>query len=138
MGDTVQLHRITTRARVTGPFNLTPGAPYFVDGVAYTDDPAFLGYARTADGYTIEPVDQAPADYLTTVEQGRAAAVGRPERVGTPLRDAAVDPHPDDASIPMNAGLGLDPHGPEVVSPEALTREDQARAAGLRAEGVIA
>lgn len=43
------------------------------------------------------------------------------ERLGTPLRDAAVDPHPEDFLPPVNAGkegeLG-NPHGPHVVSPE--------------------
>lgn len=37
--------------------------------------------------------------------------------VGTRLRDAAVDPRPDDFLAPVNAGEG-NPHGPEVVSPE--------------------
>lgn len=53
--------------------------------------------------------------------------------LGTPLRDAAVDPRPGDASVPTNAGqpgeLG-NPHGPHVVAPGALTREDQERARG--------
>lgn len=48
-------------------------------------------------------------------------------RIGTPLRDAAVDPRPGDASVPTNAGQA-DPHGPLVVSPQALTREEQAAA----------
>lgn len=39
------------------------------------------------------------------------------ERFGAPLRDAAVDPKPDDFLAPINAGEA-DPHGPEVVSPE--------------------
>jgi hypothetical protein len=51
--------------------------------------------------------------------------------LGAPLRDAAVDPRPGDASVPTNAGqpgeLG-NPHGPHVVAPEAVGREDQARA----------
>lgn len=37
--------------------------------------------------------------------------------VGTPLRDAAVDPKPSDYLPPTNAGKA-DPHGPDVVSPE--------------------
>lgn len=49
-----------------------------------------------------------PRDYVT------------PTRVGTPLRDAAVDPRPGDFLAPSNAGaagvLG-NPHGPHVVSP---------------------
>ncbi len=39
-----------------------------------------------------------------------------PQVVGTPLRDAAVDPEPEDFLPPVNAGEA-DPHGPEVVSP---------------------
>jgi hypothetical protein len=39
------------------------------------------------------------------------------ETVGTPLRDAAVDPRASDFLPPVNAGLA-DPHGPLVVSPE--------------------
>lgn len=43
------------------------------------------------------------------------------EQIGTRLRDAAVDPRPDDFLPPTNAGvegpLG-NPHGPTVVSPE--------------------
>lgn len=39
-----------------------------------------------------------------------------PVRDGSRLRDAAVEPHPDDHLAPTNAGKA-DPHGPEVVSP---------------------
>lgn len=48
-----------------------------------------------------------PRDYVT------------PTRIGTPLRDAAVDPRPGDFGIPTNAGLPGEPgnpHGPNVVS----------------------
>lgn len=37
-------------------------------------------------------------------------------RVGTPIRDAAVDPQPGDFLAPVNAGQA-NPHGPDVVSP---------------------
>jgi hypothetical protein len=37
-------------------------------------------------------------------------------RIGTPLRDGAVDPRPADFLGPTNAGAA-DPHGPLVVSP---------------------
>ena len=49
----------------------------------------------------------------------RDAALQRFE--GTPLRDATVDPHPDDHQPPVNAGTGLDPHGPSVVSRQAAS-----------------
>jgi hypothetical protein len=38
-------------------------------------------------------------------------------KVGSPLRDGAVDPEPHDFLPPTNAGKE-DPHGPLVVSPE--------------------
>lgn len=39
------------------------------------------------------------------------------EQIGTPLRDAAVDPEEGDFLAPINAG-DEDPHGPLVISPE--------------------
>ncbi|MGS2640255.1 hypothetical protein [Streptosporangium sp. G12] len=36
-------------------------------------------------------------------------------QLGTPLRDAAVDPRPGDVNVPTNAGLA-DPHSPHVVA----------------------
>ncbi|MGO2811012.1 MAG: hypothetical protein ACTIBG_06020 [Brevibacterium aurantiacum] len=39
-----------------------------------------------------------------------------PEQTGTPLRDGAVNPQPDDYLGPSNAGEA-DPHGPLVVNP---------------------
>lgn len=50
-----------------------------------------------------------------------------PVRLGTPLRDAAVDPLPGDHEVPTNAGTA-DPHGRDSVSV-------QATAAPSRAEG---
>lgn len=38
-------------------------------------------------------------------------------RVGSAVRDAAVDPRPGDFLVPTNAG-DSNPHGPDVVSPE--------------------
>ena len=54
------------------------------------------------------PIDPADLDSRELVS---------PEVVGTPLRDAAVDPRPGDFLAPTNAGEA-DPHGPDVVSPE--------------------
>lgn len=52
-------------------------------------------------------------------------AAAQPERdnalnifEGTPLRDASVDPEPQDYEPPVNAGTD-DPHGPNVVSIQA-------------------
>ena len=63
-----------------------------------------LGSRRDADD-TPEPAD--PRDIERT----------GPHRVGTPLRDAAVDPQPEDFLPPINAG-DANPHGPRVVAPE--------------------
>ena len=45
-----------------------------------------------------------------------ARDAGVPILLGTPLRDAAVDPQPQDFLPPTNAGEA-DPHGPLVVAP---------------------
>lgn len=87
----------------------------FVDGVADFDGdlPDGVRQYLVGRGYGIgsqsptqpEPVEMAdPRDVDTEV-------------VGTRLRDAAVDPKPEDFLAPTNAGEG-NPHGPEVVSPE--------------------
>lgn len=49
------------------------------------------------------------------------AASYRAERIGTPLRDAAVDPRPGDHLPPSNAGVEGEqgnPHGPNATAPE--------------------
>lgn len=61
-----------------------------------------LGSNKTTQPEPVEVAD--PRDVETEV-------------VGTKLRDAAVDPKPEDFLAPTNAGEG-NPHGPEVVSPE--------------------
>lgn len=46
--------------------------------------------------------------------------IENPTLVGTPLRDAAVDPEPGDFLPPVNAGLEGEegnPHGPNVYAP---------------------
>ena len=45
-----------------------------------------------------------------------ARDAAEPIMLGTPLRDAAVDPRPWDFLPPTNAGKA-DPHGPLVVAP---------------------
>lgn len=99
---------------VEGFTGVGPGGVVFDDGVGYTDDPAVINYCRDA-GYgvgsskAIDPneVVQPPID---------ARDVAGPTAVGTPLRDAAVDPQPEDFLPPVNAGTA-DPHGPLVVAP---------------------
>jgi hypothetical protein len=100
-------------ARIAAPnreYNGTIGNVVFEDGVAETDNQAVIAYCRGAgyevDGETIErdqdpPVDSRDVEHL---------------RLGTELRDAAVDPWPGDFMPPTNAGQA-DPHGPEVVAP---------------------
>jgi hypothetical protein len=67
-----------------------------------------------ANGYGVgskkasDPVEH-PVDVLSTDAEVNS-------QVGTPLRDAAVDPQPEDYLAPINAGKA-DPHGPEVISP---------------------
>jgi hypothetical protein len=90
-----------------GPAGLT-----FEDGRAETDDEMVIRYARKAgygiDGPAEEPEQPEPADPREHSE---------PEQVGTRLRDAAVDPRPEDYLPPTNAGQA-NPHGPLVVAPE--------------------
>jgi hypothetical protein len=45
-------------------------------------------------------------------------------RIGTPIRDASVDPRPEDRDAPVNAGRPGpegNPHGSHVVSTQAST-----------------
>lgn len=89
-----------------------PGGATFENGVAEVDDDAALNYYRGA-GYKVS------GKYETEVESPEPPDprdVGE-ETVGTRLRDAAVDPKPEDFLAPTNAGQG-NPHGSTVVAPE--------------------
>src|SRR3954469_4470719 len=93
----------------------------FTDGVAETDNDAIIAYCE-ANGYGIgssKPIPPAPDTDETSIGSidSRKAHENGPEIVGTPARDAAVYPHPDDYLAPINAGKA-DPHGPLVVAPE--------------------
>ena len=100
--------RITTP--VPGYSGQGPGNLHFSNGVAESDDPAIIDYCRSA-GYGIdgEPPEQEtpqapdPREVTTTV-------------VGSPVRDAAVDPRESDFRAPVGAG-DANPHGPEVYAP---------------------
>jgi len=83
----------------------------FEDGRAETDNDMVVRYARKA-GYGIDGEASAPE----APEQPDARNFAEPEVVGTRLRDAAVDPRPEDFLPPTNAGEA-DPHGPLVVAP---------------------
>ncbi|ACZ84839.1 hypothetical protein [Streptosporangium roseum] len=86
------------------------GDVQFRNGVASTDNPAVISYCRGA-GYTIDDeVVEQPAG-AAPVDSRDVECI----QLGTPLRDAAVDPHPGDFKAPTNAGAA-DPHSPHVVS----------------------
>lgn len=101
----------------------------FEDGEAVTkaeslDDPkravlAVVSYARRHGLRIVN--DRLVIDDGTTPESPDPRKIGflgsGIEQVGTHLRDAAVDPRPEDYLAPTNAGEA-NPHGPEVVSPE--------------------
>lgn len=89
-----------------------PGDAVFKDGVANTDDEAAINYYRDA-GYT---VDGKSADDPDTPEPPDPRKVNT-ELMGTALRDAAVDPEPEDFLPPTNAGKD-NPHGSTVVAPQ--------------------
>lgn len=89
-----------------------PAGVEFEDGVAETDNEGAIAYFRSA-GYTVD--DEAPAEPEPT-PQVDAREAATEVKVGAPLRDAAVDPQPEDFLAPVNAG-NEDPHGPRVVAP---------------------
>jgi hypothetical protein len=106
VGATVKVH-----APAGDTVNEQVGGVNFHKGVADVDrsDTAALAYFRR-HGYLIEG-EEPPA------EDGRVdARDAGTTKVGTPLRDGAVDPRPGDFLPPTNAGLA-DPHGPLVVAP---------------------
>lgn len=57
--------------------------------------------------------EDSPTDDTTIVDPRKVTTT----LVGTPLRDAAVDPEDGDFLAPTNAGEA-NPHGPDVVNPE--------------------
>jgi hypothetical protein len=88
----------------------------FQDGVAEHegDLPDGIRQYLQGAGYGIgssKPTQPEP------VEIGDPRDYEENEVVGTRLRDAAVDPKPEDFLAPINAGEA-NPHGPKVVSPE--------------------
>lgn len=98
----------------------------FVDGTAEYDgelSDAIRGYLRGAGfGINSEAADLEVPDPPDPREVQSGI-------VGTPLRDAAVDPEPDDFLPPVNAGKeGAEgnPHGPNVVAPQIHASAGQA------------
>lgn len=89
------------------------GGVKFENGTAETDNQAVIGYCQSA-GYKVSG--------RVLNERNDAPVVADPRDlddgvVGTRLRDAAVDPRPEDFLAPINAGEA-NPHGPKVISPE--------------------
>lgn len=97
-------------------FKGTVAGVVFKDGVGEADrkkDAVAIAYFRRR-GYGIgSKKPEGPAAPERPVDARAAASV----TVGTPLRDAAVDPKPGDFLPPTNAGEA-DPHGPAVVAPQ--------------------
>lgn len=89
-----------------------PGDAVFKDGVAEVDDDAALNYYRSA-GYSVSGKVESPVESPEPPDPREVTD----EVVGTRLRDAAVDPEPEDFLAPINAGKS-NPHGSDVVSPE--------------------
>ncbi|MEV4245233.1 hypothetical protein AB0J63_17680 [Streptosporangium canum] len=101
-------------ARITAPvkgYNGTIGDVQFTGGVAETDNAAVINYCRGA-GYDIDGETTEQPDAPAPVDSRDVDRV----QAGTRLRDAAVDPRPEDFLPPTNAGQA-DPHGPAVVAP---------------------
>lgn len=89
-----------------------PGGVTFKNGVAEVEDEAALAYYRRA-GYKVSGKVDNPRE---TPEPPDPREV-EDTVIGTRLRDAAVDPRPEDFLAPTNAGKE-NPHGSKVVSPE--------------------
>lgn len=87
------------------------GPVEFVDGVAETDNLAVIQYCQGA-GYRVSGETLNPRSEPETPDPREVTE----HVVGTRLRDAAVNPHPEDFLPPTNAGEA-NPHGPEVVAP---------------------
>jgi hypothetical protein len=106
-------------APVKGFTGVGVGGLSFDNGVAHTDNEAIISYCRDA-GYGIG--DKKPTAHTAGDPVPDARDYADPIPVGTPLRDAAVDPQPQDYLPPSNAGEA-DPHGPLVVAPEIAKRD---------------
>lgn len=119
---------------ITSPQDGYTGESTFADGTVLK----FRDGTARHDG----DLPQAVADYLkgagfginSDADERQAPKVADPrdygqQIVGTPLRDAAVNPESEDFLAPLNAGKEGEegnPHGPNVVSPEIHASGDQA------------
>lgn len=100
----------------TGVSLYGPTTIEFQDGVAKFDGklPDGVRQYLQGAGYTIDGDQVDQPDVPDPID---SRDIPDKTQVGTTLRDAAVDPEPEDFLPPTNAGEA-DPHGPEVVSPE--------------------
>lgn len=89
-----------------------PGGATFENGVADVEDETALNYYRGA-GYKVSGKVDNPIESPEPPDPREVAD----EVMGTRLRDAAVDPEPEDFLAPINAGKE-NPHGSKVVAPE--------------------
>lgn len=89
-----------------------PGGVTFENGVADVEDESALNYYRGA-GYKVSGKVDNPIESPEPPDPREVTD----EVVGTRLRDAAVDPEPEDFLAPINAGKE-NPHGSKVVAPE--------------------
>lgn len=87
----------------------------FKDGVATFDGELPDGVRQYLEGagYGLDGSRPSPRELPGTPDPRDVGEVN----LGSPLRDAAVDPRPGDFLAPINAGEA-NPHGPTVVSPE--------------------
>jgi hypothetical protein len=111
-------------------YNITAPEPHFsgeVAGVVFSkgkatldssseNAAAALAYFRRR-GYGVDGSEPTagPAEPFEPADPRDLATVA-----GGSLRDGAVEPRATDAGLPTNAGVA-NPHGPQVVSPEAPT-----------------
>lgn len=125
------------QANLPGEFQTSIGAVAltFHDGVAEHDgklSPGLESYLLQA-GYKVDGKQADPAELESDDTPVGAGPVDARDittvQVGTPARDGAVDPHPDDFLAPVNAGEA-DPHGPEVVAPGIHAEGERVVAAG--------
>lgn len=103
-------------AKITSPvegFKGTVAGVTFDDGKGETDDKAALAYFRR-HGYGVGQSKPKQPEGPGEPADPREVST---RRVGTPVRDGAVDPRKGDFLGPTNAGKA-NPHGPLVVSPE--------------------
>ena len=98
----------------TGTTLFGPLSVEFKDGKATVKDlPDGVREYMLGAGYTVGSTTAPQPEPVPLVD---ARDFAEQQVVGTKLRDAAVDPEPEDFLAPTNAGEA-DPHGPDVVSP---------------------